>query len=833
MRVLERLVYIGPNRRAPVTVIEWLVALEDGEVARVAEGLPSAARAIADTLASQGIAFDPVPFEGQGERPVPDGESLAALGHVVTALAIVLQRSAGHRVAFRTVLPGGSPDRRRLVFEYEHDDVGIAAAEIAMRLVAEFLPGLGWTPDPDVPGDGASEALSAFRERAPKSVLPADTQAIIDHAARADIPCVKLEREPYAGVSGEFRIRPHGLLKLGHARHQRIVDGTLSLERSAHLVPWLFDRVERHAAMRSLGLRVPVTDPSGETHVVSRRIARAAKRIGYPVVIEARQRLAADPRNYTGEPPVVEEDGGLAPTIAAARARGPDIRVEKYVVGERFHLLFAGGTFLCAIGSDGPVEADRFHPSLLGSAAAAAARVEAGLLLLTVVTSDPARPLEDTGGAFVAIDPAPQLDRLLPAESSRLSSAADAFVGWLFPPGAPSRIPLVAVTGTNGKTTTSRLIDRMAREAGFQSGLACTHGVYLDGKLARAGDLAGIGGHHLLFESRDIDFGVLETARGGVANSGFMFDYCDVGVCLNVTPDHIGEFGIDSLDDMIAIKRSIVERAAGSVVLNADSEACLGMLPFDSRVSIALCSLERDARTLTDGDSERFACVVEAGPEGAEWLVWYGEDGREPVLPVADFPAALNGAARFNVSNALHAIAAARLLDIPVDAVARALRGFDTGFDTNPGRLNVFDDHPFRVIMDYAHNPDGLNALLDCVDRMRPSGKRILMYACTGNRTDAEVEAHTRFPVGRIDHFVVRRYPGPLRGRGEEEIPRRMHEILRQAGVPDESITLGIPPEEAANMAMALARPGDLVILAPGTGEFEALWDTVRTFSPE
>lgn len=822
MLVLERLQYFGPGRRSERTVIEWLLDLEAGEGAAIRSGLAAAGEALSERFGIDRLSGD-----------VPStSEPLFALAAFAGRLALELQCAAGHRVAFHAVVPDAGAGRCRLLFEYEHGDTGADAGDIAMRLLADAVPGLRWQPDENVPGESTAEALALFLQRARQSVLPRDAEAIIAAAARLDVPCVKLDRDPYQGLRGKFRIRPNGLLKLGHSCHQRIVDGTLCLDRSAGLVPLLFDRERLLARMNALGLPLA---PGARPLAMTRHVLRAAQQLGYPVVLKPVKRLASEARGVPGVRRALDTEREVLEELSRLRAQTPRVQMERFVAGETFRILVADGRLLSVIdaaGSEAGMEA--LHPSTRALAERAAADLDCGLLAINIVTPDPGRPLAAAGGIVASLDPAPQLDRLLASEPASLDRAAEAFVRWLFPPGARSRIPLVAVTGTNGKTTTSRLIARIAKTAGRAPGLASTAGVYIDGELHEAGDQAGGEGHHLLLESRAVDFGVLETARGGVATCGFMFDRCDVGVCLNVTDDHVGEFGIDTLEAMAAIKRSVLERAAG-IVLNADYATCLGMLPFAPGVRVCLCSLSSDAGTLLErAGPGGAACVIERTGadhgDDREWLVWYGAGERRPVLPVEDFPAALGGAARFNLSNAQHAIGAARLLGFDFEIITAALRGFDASFENNPGRLNVYRGHPFTVIMDYAHNPDGMDKLFECMDRLALKGRRILLYAAAGNRADIEVVRHTLHPVGRVDHFVVRRYPVNLRGRAPDEIPRMMHAALREAGVPEDRITLADPPEQGAVIAMRLAQPGDVVILTPGTGEYETMWEQVRSF---
>jgi cyanophycin synthetase len=370
------------------------------------------------------------------------------------------------------------------------------------------------------------------------------------------------------------------------------------------------------------------------------------------------------------------------------------------------------------------------------------------------------------------------------------------------------------------------------RTAGWVPGMASTSGVYINEELQQAGDLAGSGGHHLLFESRAINMGVLETARGAVAHSGFMFDWCDVGVCLNVTADHLGEFGVHTLEDMTTIKRSIVARARRAVVLNADYPTCVSMLPFAAGVSVYLAAVESSLETVRSLAGEPVHACVREQDNGVDSIVLYEPDGnRVPLMPVTDIPATMGGAAGFNINNAQHAVCACHALGVGIETIREGLAGFDASFENNPGRLNIHRGLPFTVIMDYAHNPDGMKKLGEFIERLDVPGRRILMYAVTGNRTNLEVTAFTRTPIGLFDHFVCRSYP-QLRGREPGEIPALMKTALLEAGVPEERITVVKDPEDASRQALNLARPGDLVVLAVGAGEFERLWNKITCFEP-
>jgi cyanophycin synthetase len=282
------------------------------------------------------------------------------------------------------------------------------------------------------------------------------------------------------------------------------------------------------------------------------------------------------------------------------------------------------------------------------------------------------------------------------------------------------------------------------------------------------------------------------------------------------------------LQDMVRLKRSIVERARQAVVLNADYATCLAMLPLQAGVQLYLASLSQAQGSLLGSDHRPdWVCTVEP-VAGGEWIVLYARTGeRLPVIASAAIPATFDGAARMNVSNAQHAICAGHALGIPLECMQEALVAFEADFTTTPGRLNIRRDLPFTVVMDYVHNIDGMGRVAEFLSSLPVSGRRIVMFAVPGDRLDAEVADYTRSAVGRFDHYICRSYPN-LRGRQPGEIPRLMRRVLLAAGVPDERITVEPDPALAIRHTLQMARPGDLVLLA--TAEIEAMWEAVTSF---
>jgi UDP-N-acetylmuramyl tripeptide synthase len=834
MRITEPLTYIGPNRRSEKTVIEWPLQLSSGELEAIRSTKAGCLQAIRFKLGELGSNAPAFSVEGGYAPGTNQASPILDAGHWVAVIALALQQAAGHRVFFRTVLPGPDIGRCRLIFEYEHAGTGADAGELALRILSESIPELEWESDNELAKAGIKDAYEAFLAEAGKHVLPLDAQAIIHAAERMDVPCVKLERDPYGDLEGDFRIRRNGLLKLGHSRYQHIVDGTLCVDQTPELAPLLFDREKMSQCMVRLGLPLPDRDREFRNVISARRAVRSAARIGYPVVLKPTTRFRDRESPGTHAYPALSSEAEVLRAFARISREDRRVFVEKHVTGATIHVLLAGDELVCIVDASGsPLPFSALHASILSMVTRAAKALNAGLLNVTLVTRDPGRPLAETDGAVVNLDPAPQLDRLLANEPELMATAAEKFVRWLYPPGTQSRTPLVAVTGTDGKTTTSRMISRIMHMAGFSPGMASTSGVYINETLHKQGDSAGSEGHHLLFESRDIDLCVLETARGAVANSGFMFDWCDVAVCLNVTYDHIGQYGIDTVEEMVALKRSVLERAHQAVVLNADYSTTRGMLPFATGVRVYLASLgsaERTIRKLTDGAA--FACVLEV-EDGEEWITLYRPGGcRSPVMPVAAIPTTFGGAARFNISNAQHAVCACHALGVDLEVMRQALGSFEACYENTPGRLNIYREFPFTVIMDFAHNMDGMEKFCAFTDQMDVPGRRILLCSRGGDRTDQEIADFTRFVIGHFDHFACRSYID-LHGRAPGEVAALMKATLLEAGVTEERITMVENPEEGTRQVLSMARPGDLVVLSPGTKEIDMMWQEVISFEPQ
>jgi cyanophycin synthetase len=373
-------------------------------------------------------------------------------------------------------------------------------------------------------------------------------------------------------------------------------------------------------------------------------------------------------------------------------------------------------------------------------------------------------------------------------------------------------VPIALVTGSNGKTTVVRLVAAVARAAGRAAGISSTEGVTVQGRTVAEGDFSGPEGARRVLRRRDVEVAVLETARGGLLRRGLPVERARAAVVTNIAADHLGEFGVSSLEELAETKL-LVARAVnqgGRVVLNAD-DATLVRAAERVRAPIVWFSL--------DVASKVVARHLDAGGRAAlldgESLVLLGGTGAREVLSrVADLPIAAGGAARYNVANALAAAATAEGLGLPLDAVRETLCRFGLDPTDNPGRANVYERDGVRIVVDYAHNPHGIAALAAALERV-PSKRRLVMIGQAGDRDDGAIREMARTTLAlRPDRVVAKEMDAYLRGRALGEVPGIIADELRRAGLPADAVATA--PGELAGVREALdwARPGDLLILA-------------------
>jgi len=408
-------------------------------------------------------------------------------------------------------------------------------------------------------------------------------------------------------------------------------------------------------------------------------------------------------------------------------------------------------------------------------------------------------------------------------ESASLDSSADALLDWLFPDTDLTRMPIIAITGTNGKTTTTRMINHVLKHAGHHPGMVCTNGIYLDGEQLVNEDKSTRTGHLKILTSKAADVAVLETHHRGLLDRGFAFRWCDIGICLNVTDDHIGELGIDTVAQMAEIKTEVPKRARHAAILNADDPHCLAMTAIVTAEITCLVSMVSTPEALTVNLEKPGACFcVLEQIQNEEWVVIQDHGKRLPVVATSRIPATFEGTARFNVSNAMHAIAACYLSGTEVDVICEAMSRFKTGYETTPGRMNEFTDLPFRIILDFAHNPDGIRRIAEFADKQEVEGRKIVAFAGTRTRPPALLKNMGRALAGHFDFYFCKEH-APAIDRPIPDVAHLLQQGLLESGVPEDQIAVRTYGKDLIFEIFDACEPGDLLLMLIGYVEMHQL----------
>lgn len=385
-------------------------------------------------------------------------------------------------------------------------------------------------------------------------------------------------------------------------------------------------------------------------------------------------------------------------------------------------------------------------------------------------------------------------------------------------------VPRVLVTGTNGKTTTVRMIDAIGRLAGRHTGFTCTDGIYVGGDLLDGGDWSGPGGGRAVLRDDRVELAILETARGGMLRRGLAVDRAQGALVTNVAADHLGEWGILTVDDVASAKLTVAKavRHGAPMVVNADDDVLAGAARALGR-PITWIAVDKAAAVSAQMGAEDVAWVARDG-----WIVRLDGGTAVPIVETSAVPATLDGAAIYNVSNALGAAALAFASGFDDSAIAAGLTGFDSSPDSSPGRTNLFDVGGVKVLVDFVHNPHGFRAVGGLIKRLAP--KRLgLMVGHAGDRDDLAIldVARAVWALGP-ERVAVKELTEYLRGRPPGEVPRIIHDEIVGLGAPPEMVSVHPDEVGAARDLFRWARVGDMLLLATQTHR-ESVLDLVST----
>jgi cyanophycin synthetase len=843
-------VYVGPNVHAREAVIRLRVDVRPS----YAEALQELGADVIDRLAAvlPGLAVE----QSDWLTALHAGERLS-VGDLVARLALALQHAAGDDGTLAWSAPTDDPDIVEVFYSYGNEDIGIEAGEVACDMLAAIARAENGSPDLD-------KDIDDFLDYAERRSLGPSAMELVRAAQARDIPVYRLNDASLIQVGqGKYQQRIEAALtsKTSHIAVEIASDKSLANRLLADLgLPApkqrvVYDADEAMGAAERIGYPVVIkpldgnhgrgvtvnitsedaiaaafekadaegsavvveTMLQGDDHrllVVNGQLVAAARRVPGHVKGDGRHTIAElvdivnqDPRRGVGHENVLtrlelddqakvllEEKGYTAETVPAD---GEEVYLRKTAN------ISTGGTAVDVT--------DTIHPDnkLMAERSIRAIGLDVGAV--DFLTTDITKSYRDTGGGICEINAGPGLRMHIAPSEGTPRDVGGAIMDMLFPPGTEARVPIAALTGTNGKTTCSRMLAHILKMAGHVVGQTSTDAVVIDGNVTVKGDMTGPMSANMVLRDPSVDIAVLETARGGIVRSGLGYNFCDVGAVLNVTSDHLGLGGVDTLDGLARVKRVVAEVTRGTVVLNADDEQTLKMAAFSPAKRIMYVTRNPEHELVREHIRlGQPAVVLEAGLNGDQ-IVIYDHGTQMPLMWTHLIPATLEGKALHNVENAMFAAGMAYALGKTLDQVRTGLRTFDNSFFQSPGRMNVFDEHGFRVILDYGHNEAAVGAVVDVVDRLKPRGRRIVGVTCPGDRRDEDAVAIARKVAGHFDVYICHRDDN-LRDRGPDEIPELLRDALIAEGVAPEAISIIGEEDKALDAALEQAQPDDLVL---------------------
>jgi cyanophycin synthetase len=883
VRILDRAVFVGPSLYAHFPVIKLeldLGKLEAWPTVKLGAPFIDGLAAALPGLAEHGCSFrEPGGFF----RRMREGEG-TWLGHVLEHVAIELQNVAGEDVSFgKTRSVEGRPGVYTVVYEYAQREEGVAAGELALKLMCSLLP-QDIRPADSVPeGWDWPRARDEFIKYAQRRALGPSTASLVRAAEARGIPWLRLNEQ--------------SLVQLGHGKFQQRIQATVTSVTPHIAVELASDKEETNKILATLGLPVPRQELAQSAAAA----VRAARRIGFPVVTKP-----YNGNHGRGISIRLTTDAEVEVGYAAAREHSRSVIVETFMEGDDHRLLVVNGELVAAtrrtpghVVGDGkrtvaelievvnqdprrgvghekvltrlaldaqaemmlgrvgmtaasvPLAAqvvylrstanlstggtatdvtDVIHPDNRDMAVRAIRAVGLDVGGVDFLSKDITESYRRIGGGICEVNAAPGFRMHVAPSEGTPRDVAGPVIDMLFPPGTPSRVPIAAITGTNGKTTTARMLAHVAKMAGYTPGLTTTDGVYIDGQRTVEGDMTGPVSARMVLADPQIDIAILEKARGGILRAGMGVAEVNVGAVINIASDHLGMKGIDTLEQLAEVKRVVIEVATDCAVLNADDPLVLRMGGHTEAKSLCYVTLNpRHPLVREHIRAGGRACALEDGVNG-QMITLYDKGSHIPLLWTHLIPATLEGRALHNVQNAMFAAALAFSLGIKLDPIRQGLRSFDSSFFLAPGRMNVFDEHPFKVLFDYGHNAHAVGVMADLAQRLEVTGRRIVVVAGPGDRRDEDLRDIAKAVAGRFDHYICRRDDG-LRGRAPDEVPKLIAATLRELGVREKQISVIPDEQEAVDAALRMGKPGDLVLVFADA--LTRSWKQIIKFHPE
>ncbi|MEW6360920.1 MAG: cyanophycin synthetase, partial [Pyrinomonadaceae bacterium] len=853
MEILEIRTLRGPNYWSGYWKKLIIMRLDIGEYedkpSDKIEGFYGRMNEVMPSLLSHGCSYGE---EGGFLRRVQEG---TWAGHIIEHFALELQTLAGMDTGYGRTRETGQRGVYNVVFSYHEEEVGRYAARAAVRLFLALAEG--------VPIDEIKRALAEdirkMREIREEVRFGPSTASIVEEAASRGIPYIRLndqslvqlgygiyQKRIQATTTAQTSMIAVDIAGNKHATKTLLGDMGVPVPKGYRIreIDELEDVLERvgfpavikpldgnHGKGATVGIKSleeariawerakeysrwviveqQLQGSDFRALVVNNRLIAVAERVPANVTGDGRHTIRElieitnqDPRRGYGHENVLTQidiDGQTMRLIKNAGYELDSVLPE----GER---LFLKTTANISTGGTAIDVTDEVHPKNVFLFERIAKIIGLDVAGIDIIAPNVSEPLKENGGGIIEVNAAPGFRMHLSPSEGIGRNVAEHVVDMLFPPGTPSRIPIFAITGTNGKTTTTRLIAHILRNSGRAVGFTTTDGTYIGNEQILTGDNTGPVSAQLVLKDPTVEVAVLETARGGIIRSGLGFDYCDVGVVLNVAADHLGLKDVNTLEDLARVK-SVVPRAVGKrgyAVLNAEDELVYQMKELVSGTVVCFSLDENNPNIVRRAERGRISCVCENG-----YITILKGKWKVRIEKVVNIPLTYGGKAEFMIQNVLAATLACFVHGVSIEDIRVGLTTFNAGLAQTPGRLNFIDVGQATVLMDYAHNPAGFRSLVRFISKL-PHKYRTVILTVPGDRRDEDIREMGQIAGEAFDRIVIRsgHY---LRGRSADEVARLLGEGIAGSG---RNPQVRVIPDgrEAFRHSIKYARKGELIV---------------------
>ncbi|HRG58642.1 MAG TPA: cyanophycin synthetase [Bacteroidia bacterium] len=731
------------------------------------------------------------------------------MGHVIEHVALEIQTLAGMDTGFGRTRTTGEHGVYNVVFSYEEEKVGIYAAKSAVRICQALAKNETYD---------LAEDIQTMREIREDERLGPSTGSIVDEAKARGIPWIRLNR--------------HSLVQLGYGVNQKRIQATVSsttsniaveiacdkeetknlLEAASIPIPRgtiIYDEEDMERAIKRIGYPIvlkPVNgnhgrgatiniqnwDQAVEALAVAKKISRgvicekfitgfdfrllvinyklvaAAKRTPACVIGDGKSTIKqlidvvnSDPRRGYGHEKVLTAIKLDEMTLNILKDK--NLSLDDVIAKDE--ILYLKKTANLSTGGTSTDVTDIVHPYNVFMAERIAKIIGLDICGIDIMAPDLSSPIKDNGGAVLEVNAAPGFRMHIAPAEGLARNVAEPVIDMLYPPGSSARIPIIAVTGTNGKTTTTRLMAHIVKTMGHKVGFTTTDGIYVQNRMLEQGDCTGPVSAEFVLKDPTVEFAVLECARGGILRAGLGFHKCDIAIVTNVAADHLGLKDINTLEDMARVKAVVPESVMpeGYAILNADDDLVYNMRK-GLDCNIALFSLdENNPRIIEHCNKGGLAAIVENGYVTICKGTW-----RIRVDKVVNIPLTFSGKAIFMIQNILPTLIAGFLRNFKIEDLRLALETFIPSPTQTPGRMNLFQFKNFQVMVDYAHNTAGFQAIGKFLEKIEANPK-IGIIAGVGDRRDEDIYNLGKQAAHMFDKIIIRQDKN-LRGRSEQEI---------------------------------------------------------------